>query len=118
MCVCVIVCVCVCVCVCSSQSLAAHACTAYRLTVSGLLQACATTALYPGANATLSGQEWEATDPIGDQVRSIEVGMHQEKSTRFEVTGCTAPVPAPAEASASERVAPAVVMAFAALFAN
>ena len=81
----------------------------YRLTtVRGLSQACATTAF-----TAMGMPEADA----GAQASGMAADMSQEKSVRAEVTGCTG-APAPTGASASERVAPAVLMAFAALFAS
>ena len=84
----------------------------YRLTtVRGLSQACATTAF-----TAMGMPEADA----GARASAMAAEMSSEESVRLEVTGCTAPAPAPTPtgASASERVAPAVLMAFAALFAS
>jgi len=82
----------------------------YRLTtVRGLSQACATTAF-----TAMGMPEADA----GARASAMAAEMSSEESVRLEVTGCSAPAPAPTGASASERVAPAVLMAFAALFAS
>jgi hypothetical protein len=78
-------------------------------TVHGLLQACAA--------ATFQAMGVPEAD-AGAQASSMAAYVNEERSLRLEVTGCSAPPPAPTEASASERVAPAVLMAFAALLAS